>query len=52
MTTGKLDGQMRSVAMYSTSSGKNNDKNIGPGEQVTEHYLPGARINYERKNFR
>ena len=51
--TGKLDGRMRSVAMYSTSSGKNNDKNTGRGEeQVTEHYLSGAANKYERKNFR
>ena len=49
MTTGKLDGRMRSVAMYSTSSGKNNDKNTGRGEQVTENYLPGAKINYEKE---
>ena len=51
-TTGKLDGRMRSVAMYSTSSSKNNDNNTGRGEQVTGHYLPGAGTNYERKKYR
>ena len=28
------------------------DTNTGRGEQVTEHYLPGAGINYERKKYR
>ena len=27
-------------------------RNIGRGEQVTEHYLPGAGTNYERKKYR
>ena len=37
--------------MYNTSSGKNNDKNTGRGEQVTGHHLPGAGNNYERKTL-
>ena len=28
------------------------DTNTGRGEQVTEHYLPGAGTNYERKKYR
>ena len=28
------------------------DTNTGRGEQVTEHYLPGAGTNYERKKHR
>ena len=28
------------------------DKNTGLGEQVNEHYLPGAGTNYERKKYR
>ena len=28
------------------------DTNTGRGEQITEHYLPGAGINYERKKYR
>ena len=52
-TTGKLVGRMRSVAMYSTSSSKNNDNNTGRGEQVTGHYLPGAGTNYGKgKKYR
>ena len=27
------------------------DTNTGRGEQVTEHYLPGAGTNYERKKY-
>ena len=50
-TTGKLVGRMRSVAMYSTSSGKDNDKNKGRGEQVTENYLPGAELTTKEKTL-
>ena len=28
------------------------DTNTGRGEQVTEHYLPGAGTNYERKKYK
>ena len=28
------------------------DTNTGRGEQVTEHYLPGAGTNYEGKKYR
>ena len=28
------------------------DTNPGRGEQVIDHYLPGAVTNYERKNYR
>ena len=28
------------------------DTNTGRGEKVTEHYLPGAGTNYERKKYR
>ena len=28
------------------------DTNTGRGEQVTEHYLPGAGTDYERKKYR
>ena len=28
------------------------DTHTGRGEQVTEHYLPGAGTNYERKKYR
>ena len=51
-TTGKLVGRMRSVAMYSTSSGNNNDKKTGLGEQATGHYFPGAGTNYKRNKYR
>ena len=27
------------------------DTNTGRGEQVIDHYLPGAVTNYERKNI-
>ena len=35
--------------MPCTRSNMDVDTNTGRGEQVTEHYLPGAGTNYERK---
>ena len=38
--------------MSFTRSNMDVDTNTGRGEQVTEHYLPGAGTNYERKKYR
>ena len=38
--------------MSCTRSNMDVDTNTGRGEQVTEHYLPGAGTNYERKKYR
>ena len=34
---------------YGTHNNNDRDMELGRGEQVTEHYLPGAKTNYEKK---
>ena len=45
-----FDGEIRSAQSNSQAEGKHYTK-IGRGEQVTEHYLPGAGTNCERKKI-
>ena len=51
-TTGKVSGHIKQLTMYGTRGNMNVDTNPGRGEQVIDHYLPGAVTNYERKKYR
>ena len=40
------------MAYYTHMQQRQKHRNIGRGEQVNTHYLPGAGTNYERKKYR